>query len=51
MAENIRRRWASGMKDCPACNGRGYQEDKDGIKRTCPVCDGTGVVLNTFGNR
>lgn len=27
---------------CPGCNGRGWQENNDGIRVICPMCGGTG---------
>lgn len=28
---------------CRACNGSGFQTNRDGIKVKCPVCNGTGI--------
>ena len=27
---------------CPGCDGKGWQEGKDGIRIVCPMCNGSG---------
>lgn len=30
-------------KECPGCDGKGWQLRNDNIKITCPMCGGTGI--------
>lgn len=35
----------TGPKVCPGCKGEGWQLRLDGIKITCPMCNGSGIFI------
>ncbi len=40
----------SETETCSGCNGKGVQySNKEGVRVTCPVCDGTGKVESKGG--